>query len=286
VAKSKVVQDAGALADRLKVAAKSARDISKAFRGVSVPSGSFNHGPEAWSMSGPLEWTHPVGPPGLVVLAGNTIECIASFEKEARDPFAALMPLLYGGVIFQTVPGLEDAPISLDPDRFNLELTDNAEEEFSFLESAIQLSAREPVAGLLPFPVEDRWIIPATVKTDWVMSRAFSFSMLAYNAGDPKTVPRAFIEATPGGVESRVELTLVGSSPPSAGEFYLDTAADGTSIETDDLSSTYSGRVLMLRYLPKRYLRVAPASLSTDEVNAINASVSLDEVIPARTYAT
>lgn len=232
---------------------------------------------------GPAFWVQPYGPPGIVVLAGRTIECIETLEREARDPFASLAPLLYGGSVFQTAPSKTQAPIDLDPDTFSLVLTDKAEEEFHAIQRARQLSTREPVSFVVPFVIEDRWIIPATVKTEWVMSRSFAFSAIPYMGGDPATVPRVFVEETPGGSESRVELTIEATGTPGSGEWYTDTSADGYTIETADLTA-HAGRVLMLRYVPKRFGVVDPLPVSIPEWNAIEATATLREQVPPRSY--
>lgn len=236
-------------------------------------------------MSGPSEWVQPLGPPVPLKLGGNTITCVETISKASRDPFAPFQPLLYGGSVFQTVPSKAEAPVDLLPDVFEMGLNGRVtEDQLSFLESAAALSAIDPLVGVLPWFHSDRWIIPAAVKTSWVMSRAFSFSLVAYNAGVLYTVPRCWIEKTPNGTESRIELTLV-TSGLGAGEFLVDTGADGTSIQTDDLTA-YAGRVLCLRYLPKRYLNVAPFELDVPSYNEVNGSIELSEVVPARDYET
>lgn len=234
---------------------------------------------------GPLYWDHPIGPPGSLYMGGQLLTSIKSISRQDRDEFAALQGLLYGGTVFQTVPSKTEAPIDLEGDRFECEVSTRHEEQYSKVRRAIQLSRIAPVYGLVPWVVEDRWIIPATAKTTWIMSRYFSFSLVAYNAGITRTVPKCFIEAAPGATDATVPLTLV-TSGLGAGEFLVDTAADGYSIDTSDLSGTYAGRVLCLRYIPKRLLRANPMQEDMPQVNEIAATMTIDEIVPARVYAT
>lgn len=234
---------------------------------------------------GPITWVQPVGPPGQVFVAERAFLGPISMNDEPAEPYAGLAELLYGGRVYQTTPKLSGAPLDLDPESFTIEMSPGAEEEWHGMKRARALSKIAPVTAWLPYPIEDRWIIPATAKTIWTMSRNFGFSLVPYNAGIPLTVPKAYIEETPGDVETRVPLTLSASSPPGSGEFYVNTAADGFAMETLDLSGTYAGRALVLRYYPKRLVRVGPIPNSMPEVNGLDTQVTLDEVIPPRTYA-
>ncbi|GEM_PF-3893712 len=238
-------------------------------------------------MSGPSEWVHPIGPDIPVYFAGLPNECFQGITRTKREGKTPLQGLLYGGVIYQTTPKLVEAPIDLLPDRFELTLTSaGAEEAWSRIEGAVALSGIEPLVGLMPWPIEDRWVIPATAKTEWIMSRSFPFaSMLPYNAGDLRTVPKCFIDPAPGETDARVNLTLV-TSGLGAGEFLVDTAADGLSIETVDLSGTYAGRILTLRYFPKRLLVPDHFDADMPDYNGLDATLEVSEVIPVREYET
>lgn len=234
-------------------------------------------------MPGPAEWVHPFGPPGGMFLAGRRISCVKSMEIEPGDPFASIVPYLYGGGLFQTTPELAGAPIDLEMPEIRLELTESAEEEHHNVLRARALSRREPIEAVVPAPVCDRWIIEAG-KTLWTISRSFAFSLVPYNAGLPLTFPRVFIEETPGGSESVIELTKVDPSPPDVTEFFVDTSTDGYQIETADLAD-YAGRVLACRYLPKRLVRVGPIPQSSPEWNGMDHEVTLTEVLQSRDWS-
>ena len=236
---------------------------------------------------GPAYYRQPYGSPGIIFLAEREIQCVKALDIEPRDAYAGRMGLLYGGAIFQTTPALAGAPLDLSPEVFNLEMEGGAaEEQVASILRARALSQRQAVSCWLPIPVEDRWIIPATAKTSWTLSRNFSFSLVALNPVVDRTVPRVFIEETPGDTETRLELTRNATSPPDAGEFYVNPATDGSSFETLDLSGTYAGRVLTLRYYPKRLVRVGPVPLSLreEEFNGLDWTLTLEELIPAREY--
>lgn len=232
---------------------------------------------------GPAFYVQPYGPPGFLYLAERQITCLGALSVEPRDPFAGVADMLYGGRVFQTTPKLAQAPLDLSPESFSLEMTDKAEEEHHAVFRARQLSQVAPVSAWLPVPIEDRWFIPATAKTEWILSRNFAFSLVPFDANDTRLVPRVFIEETPGDTETRVELTRNATSPPDSGEFYVDTTTDGDTIETLDLSA-FAGRVLVLRYHPKRLVRVGPIPTSIPEWNALDYRVTLDELIPVRDY--
>lgn len=204
---------------------------------------------QAFSVERPakLTWTRPPTSTTLITLAGTTVK----------------QGTYLGG----------DAPINVYPASFSLEwsIFDKGE-YFKIVETSMKTAFAAP--DFIPaIWIPDLWYIPAASsgQTIWKTSRELPYD--TFDITDSEYTPECYVDG--------VAQTLVGSSPPSAGEFYVQPSAATTQIE---LPSGIAGTWLLLRYPARFYIGSMELEDSADEENVWNLSAECEEHIPAKDY--
>lgn len=188
--------------------------------------------------------------------------------------------LLAGNHVGQVAARPDGAPLSLHGEPVELTVQQGNEDDYFRIRRLRALCGLAPVEVFLEDPIEDVWVIPEAAKTTWTLSRSFPYGSVGSYATRP---PQAWVVDNPTGANPDA-LTPVTSGPPAADEFVVDDTANGTSIETDDLSAEV-GRLLVLRYHPMRLYVLAGLSREVPEPNGLDYTLSLTEVVPAgRSY--
>lgn len=172
-------------------------------------------------------------------IGGTLLGCLAdTVSEDPISPAGGLVPAANGSTSYQTLAG-EERPLSVRHE-IQLDLATTSEGDYFILLGLLAQAAYVPLELWLDKPLVESWVI-ATSRTAWTMRRATAHDVVPI-ASYP---PRAFVGTT--------ELTRVASSPPAAGEFFVQPAAASTTLETADLSAS-AGQLLTLRYHPVRVL--------------------------------
>lgn len=190
-----------------------------------------------------------------IVAGGQSLSCYASDVDETPvEPAGGLVPAADGTTAYQTHQERE-RPLSVRQE-ISLEFIVSEESDYFILRRLLGLAALAPLELFVDVPIEETWEI-ATTRTLWTMRRSTAVDLAPIAIHEP----RAFVGA--------VELARSATSPPGAGEFYVDSAARAATIETLDLSAS-AGEILSLRYHPLRLLgQVEVTFAHTDEDNGL-----------------
>lgn len=193
------------------------------------------------------------------------------------------LPLLAGGEFWQGSMRTAYAPRQLGGAEISIEVQATEEYQTTLLHHLPTLLAAGPVSFWMSWPVTDGWLIPSAAKTTWTLSRTLPFAWgLPIADYEPRVtvIDRSDLRAA--GVVAT--LTRSATSPPSAGEYYVDPAANGTTLETANLTA-HAGLELLALYWPVRLIDRAPAEWSVRQHNDMEISLDLVEMVEARTYA-
>lgn len=185
-----------------------------------------------------VEWVQRRMQAALVV-GGQSLQCLAdSVEDSGIEPVGGLIPAADGTTSYQ-VRGGDERPLSARGE-ISIDLVVTTEADYMLLRGILAQAAAAPLRLWLDLPMVESWVI-ATARTSWPLRRATAFDLVPIATYSP----RAFVGTT--------ELTLVATSPPTAGEFFVSAAVASAEIETADLSAS-AGELLTLRYHPLREL--------------------------------
>lgn len=196
-----------------------------------------------------------------------SLSCLAeSFGEDGIEASGALIPAARGGTSYQ-VTSREEEPLSVRQ-AISVDLVVIQEADYFAMRSVLALAARGPVDLWVDAPIVETWVI-ATGRTSWALRRSTAVDL----APIATFAPRAFVGST--------ELTLVSTSPPAAGEFYVEPSARALSIETATLAANV-GEVLTLRYYPIRPIGAVEVSWghADEDVGMWTASIAAEEHLP------
>lgn len=231
------------------------------------------------SDEGALFWRHRIlHEDDPIVFAGRTLtECIASFNA-GKPRAGTVIQKLFGGAVVQRSPGLERAPLDLEPEEFDFSFeTASLEGDYHLIRRGAAIASREAIEFFFADPIEDVWIIGAEEQTVWTLSRSLPFGTVAYAALEP---PRAWIADNQTGATDD-ELTVVTTGPPDALEVLVSDTTNASTIETADLSA-HAGRFLIFRYYPLRLVMPGEVSRAIPTANGLDFSAAFSEVVPSR----
>jgi len=203
-------------------------------------------------------------------------DVVVSMDVNFAPSGISLQTLSRGG-IYQRVATDAEAPGSLSPLEFAVEIAVGLEEDYFRLKRQHSIADMEPVWFFPNYIIEDVWPIPVAAKTDWTLTRFTPYDLLTYAT----YAPRAFIEDADTGILT--EQTIVNTSPPSATEVFVDATDATRAIETPDISAS-SGDRLVFRYAPMFRCTVPAISDSIPDVNGVDFLIDLLEHIPQGTY--
>lgn len=204
----------------------------------------------------------------------------------APSPAGGSLPMLLGGSVYQTTPKEAYAPFRLGPATFQTSFFAEVEAEVLVVERLPNLLGAGPVQMWLPIPHTDEWLIPTGAKTTWTLSRKMPWGWGLL----PSNFPPVVKVSNPRDLRASADtvLTRSATSPPSAGEYYVDIAANATEIETADLTAS-AGLHLSCLYYPVREWGGTDSNTwavsSQQEINGMRVQLGLREHVPSRTYA-
>ncbi len=213
---------------------------------------------------------------GAIVKFGDTVlQGVIGKLEEPVEPAGFVLPTHGGTPILQFRYKGTDAPYTLAPVRFSIELL------FRFEDDIIGLTqhARSglPFLMLMNWPLQDSWSIKAAsgVQTLWRTSRRVSWGLTGItHATHP---PQAFIDGT--------SQTIITSGTPIAGEVKVPTTQTaGQNFETIETPALASGSTLVLLYWPEWVIRVSGAVNSVPVANGWFFAAQLED-IPSGVYS-
>lgn len=195
-----------------------------------------------------------------IMIGDQSLSCLAdSVDTGPVEPAGGLVPSAAGRTSYQVRAGTE-RPLSTRQE-ISLDLIVTSEEDYFLLRGMLGLASIAPLRLWMDWPEVESWII-ATGRTEWPTLRAMPYDLVSIAT----YAPRLFIGST--------EQALVASSPPGAGEFYVDPSASSMLVETPDISAD-AGQVLTLRYHPIRYLGLVEMTANATDEDAGLWSVSI-----------
>ncbi len=227
---------------------------------------------------GPLFWKLNRAYGEDVYIDGQLIDKsqVRTFLKPGQG---ALLPLLSGAGLHQQLVGHPHAPESTTPLRIVLSILASTVPDFFLFDRILT----QLFDLWIELPFEERWVLRGDARTVFTLSRPTAGDVVDLSpSGD--YFPRARIEdwPTPG---NEVELTVIDSGIPGAGEILIDLESQSTAVQTADLAAEATGgRALVVKHWPTR--RQVLLSIADPQTlgESVQAAMTFSELVRAVDY--